>query len=1041
MSQFGSAHRQLVADTNQGTVIPEPKEVTSSNAKVALNKPNEVIGEGQLGNALVSLADTASKPIVEKAKQQRENDAYDAAGTEDGANAVAAAQPVWAEMLFGPNASMRGAQKRIAEDSATDYYLKAQDLLENGGADSWDDETWAKWRDDYRDTEVNKYDNPELRKHVHDQLGKDMQKLERDRGFAHQQYIQQESNETLRKGIASAAGRRDSDMGSPNVMRAQDAEEEYGKSLEKLRTDSGVTDKVWTEAIAQEAMDRLVKGDDSFYLHAQEAGYLDELTYDQQEAVSKSFRLHQMANDEKVGDEIRSLNKSIEEDADLEVSLGKYDALMMTHPELLETYGSRNKVYDDVADAEERNRRQALADQRARERAERARAAAARKAFIQQTKIAKAQETQARGIYAAETGNNQPWAWVNPETGTAEAQGPFTDTQLAIYQDMHLGQAMTGKVNDTLRNADPEHEDREATREELFEVANSEEGIQLVSDSMQANGFVPPQVSEMADGAMQLASNMAELGEGGRETLLKSLNSLHAMAAGNSGSRALMSEEVPDWDKMMMIRKQLRDPANIDSATIAKSMESFEPTKRRSGSRADGSEQSDTPELATSQPDNGEVKYKHEMKTSELTQLTAKAVRALNPEGTVGMKGAWNSLTGQHQFSKESAEQIRNTARKVYANEMDKWESPNNSNREFALSKAQAAVEQNFVVLDTDDGKELAYGIKDLHNGLINRGYSNGTPDMVDYLNENDFEMRRIRDGSGLDIQDIRDHPHTIRDVNGQFELSFPNPQAPGGVSSFLYDLPPQKAASSEMDQTLNATDYYIENIAGNNEKLHQMPGAWKLTGTSDGRGPDGELIDITPRGFEDTAILREYEKSLPLPEGENEYLWIGKKADERRKTLKIQDAIDAGFITVHELNQRYAAAESERAQQYISQQRRKEAFFGGLEKTWNTAVDLDPGAAMVGLAKNVGKALGQAIGTNRPDAVVAPPPVIGNVPGPEFKFVPAGAPAEERKEIFEHNTQQQRDYDKRVRDAQRAARDKKEADGDFDVLFPGEVR
>jgi colicin import membrane protein len=71
MSSFGESHRQLVQDTNQGTVIPLPREDAASKAKITgQNVPLD--NSDQTLTALVGLADTAMKPIVAESKRKKE---------------------------------------------------------------------------------------------------------------------------------------------------------------------------------------------------------------------------------------------------------------------------------------------------------------------------------------------------------------------------------------------------------------------------------------------------------------------------------------------------------------------------------------------------------------------------------------------------------------------------------------------------------------------------------------------------------------------------------------------------------------------------------------------------------------------------------------------------------------------------------------------------------------------------------------------------------------------------------------------------------
>lgn len=298
MSSFGASHRQLVQDTNAGAEVAPPSVATTSKATIS-PQTKEIIGtENRLGGALVDVAQTAAKPIIAEQKRLQELAGYDAAGKAEGKQLADGAAGVWHNKLFGANASLRGAQERIAEDNARNLYLNAQHLLKTGGADSWDDEKWQTWKDEQISNEVNKYESDGMKNLVTTSMGKDFQKLERDRGYLHQQYVQQENNNVTMNALDNIAKTYIEDKGSDLPTRSIEDAEARLNEVNELKAKSGISDKAFASAVAQTAASQLSKGNKEFSEWATENGYFDDLNFDQQKSMESAERIYDIKHAE-----------------------------------------------------------------------------------------------------------------------------------------------------------------------------------------------------------------------------------------------------------------------------------------------------------------------------------------------------------------------------------------------------------------------------------------------------------------------------------------------------------------------------------------------------------------------------------------------------------------------------------------------------------------------------------------------------------------------------------------------------------------------
>ena len=112
MSQYGQSHRELVQDTNQGTIHTPVQERASSQATVQARDTQRIGDQFRGAQALVEFGQTAFEPINKEQQRRRERDAYDAAGKEEGRQAADAAAGAWHNKLFGPEHLQRTERRK-----------------------------------------------------------------------------------------------------------------------------------------------------------------------------------------------------------------------------------------------------------------------------------------------------------------------------------------------------------------------------------------------------------------------------------------------------------------------------------------------------------------------------------------------------------------------------------------------------------------------------------------------------------------------------------------------------------------------------------------------------------------------------------------------------------------------------------------------------------------------------------------------------------------------------------------------------------------
>lgn len=514
MSNYGSSHRQLVEDSNKGMIVQDKAKGAAPTGQV---QAQEVIGNPsknrdlEVAKALVQTASQVMDPIAKNHLRKEKLNGYTAAGTEEGKKNADRESGFWTNVLFGPSASLQGAQKRISEDNTMDFYRDAQDELARG-ADAWDDKTWDKWRDKEVEDHINKYESEGMREHVANTLAPGLQKLEASRAYMHDQYVQVADLQATTKAVDKVNQVVIADLGAKgDPGRVESATDGFQKIIQIL-DESGISVPKRQQVLVDQAANEYAEGRSEMGKWAIESGLFDDLTLDQQQSLEGAQRIHEIKNNEDLRVQVDNLvgHKGTLEHGDVEESYESIDTLYASHPELAQVLGDKNTLRTAV-------HHKSWERQRAKE-------VAARRAQA--------------GKQHAKTGRRQMIPTYN-QWNERIGHTFSTDEEQRIGLDNHLAEVITAQKNKAWAKADATHVTRPLTAQELSEGIQNNSA--LVGDLISKNNIVPSAVTATVQSAMStINSGMEGLGQQGFEHLKRQVQSVSMMAQASPSVRAAM---------------------------------------------------------------------------------------------------------------------------------------------------------------------------------------------------------------------------------------------------------------------------------------------------------------------------------------------------------------------------------------------------------------------------------------------------------------------------------------------------------------------
>ena len=730
MSSFGTSHRQIVQDTNKGIELPTPREAAQSQARTGPKEVQRIGGpDFQGAQALINAAGTAAEPVIQESQRRAEMDAFTAAGTEEGKRAADAAADVWHNKLFGANASLRGAQERIAQDNARKMYLAAQDVLVNQGGDSWDDEKWGEWRDNFISDQVDKYESEGMKNLVNNSLAKDMQKLERDREYMHQQYVQAENYQTTLDSLSTIADSYNADLASGNPNRSLEDSEERLNEILALKESSGISDPAFARAVAHIAANEYSQNRDGFGKFAQEKGLVDELDFDDREALEQAQRVHEIKNDEEFGNRQAEIfgPRGYIAQGSVTKAMEAYDQLVADYPEAVPP-GGRNQVRDQV-------RQQAWANQ------ERAR----------QQQI----EIQA-GKEMAATGNWAPIPQYD-SFGNLTSFTTMSDTDKLIHTQRYIAEELENKFHAN-KKQQAELNGEVYERQPLSSLDRQQiyaENSAWVGQIMQQNGVMLPEVGQSASLAMStIEHNLEDLDQSQQDQFLEQLNSLNSYYHGNASVRKMLSQNMGEenFAKLDWVHQQMN--AGKTTQEIGRALAQG---KGPAGGPA-------TPPASVGAAAPGAVE--HNPGNGNLREMRNDVIDNLGGEGII-----WGRT--------QNKQDINALLTQYYSEALAAQGSTSQSAKDIAKSIAVQRVSNEGALISTGNGREFVIGAGQFEAEAQERGYESADHFLKE-LGRNPEFMREVRNASGESLTSWFGNPLTSNGAsiqalpNGEVEIVIP---------------------------------------------------------------------------------------------------------------------------------------------------------------------------------------------------------------------------------------------------------------------------
>lgn len=773
---FGQSHRELVQDTNAGNIQPTTQERASSQAQIGSKQVRQVgVEDHALAAALVDVAGTAADPIIAETNRKKEEQSYINAGKEEGRKAANSAADVWHNKLFGADASLRGAQERIAEDNARNLYLEAQNLLENGGADSWDDETWDKWRTDKIAEEVGKYDSEGMKDHINTTMGKDFQKLERDRAWKHQEYTQAENRNTTLNGLDTIAKTFNSDMASSNVQRSEEDAATRLKEIDELKAKSGMSDKAFASVVAQTASNEYVKGHDDFAKYASENGYFDDLDFEDQQTLESAQRVHEMKHDAEFGDRSNAIYgpQGLIAQGNVTGALEAYDQLVADYPEAIPP-GGRNQIRDQVR-------------QNAWAHSERNR--------VQQERINMGMENARSGSWGVQV--------TYDSFGNQTGYSAFSEEEKLRFTQMYIADELENKEHANRLRDDPNYERTDITPEERNTMYA--DNTAFIGEAMQTAGVYLPEVNTLTSNAMSsINHSLADMTGLDAEQLKEQLVAINAISQGNPTVRQMMSEQMgSDFSKMEYVHKQLQ--AGKSPQEIEKALAEGKGAPPLTVASAKSAAQMGSPP-------------EHLPSRSDAKEMYGNVTDQMKEGGFL----FWGKATNKGD--------MQGLLNQYYSEELTRLGSTSDSAKEIAKGYATNRVQNEGSIISTGNGKEFVPGAGQFENELKERGYS-GTDEYLKELGKNDVFMEDVRRASGQSLKTWNPFKNPLTSdgamINalddGRMQLIIPRDDGQEPYRRYL-DLPPEEQVPIEVQQDADRSQQAMT-IVDNPEQWTELTG------------------------------------------------------------------------------------------------------------------------------------------------------------------------------------------------------------------------
>ncbi|MCP4341057.1 MAG: hypothetical protein GY799_19755 [Desulfobulbaceae bacterium] len=291
--KFGASHRQLINDTNDGKIAKAPPAPTTSIS--GGSGGHTVIGrdtKSALYRGLLNLGQEVGRDIKKRKDVRDFNEGYNK-GLDEGF-AEAERSPL-RDMLFGPSATLKGAQKRIVENDARLWFNARMKNLEDDIRALDEDEYQAELNQQLGDV-LEKHSDPEIISQLTTAATRNFETLARNHAKQRQIWIdatnEQAVADTMNGAVLSV--RAAQQYGDEQALREAESEVEF-----MFDQPLDMDPDVWLSTTNRVIIENLSRGDDLAFRVAEQRGIIDMMRPEHKVKLTSAFAMFDHKNGRK----------------------------------------------------------------------------------------------------------------------------------------------------------------------------------------------------------------------------------------------------------------------------------------------------------------------------------------------------------------------------------------------------------------------------------------------------------------------------------------------------------------------------------------------------------------------------------------------------------------------------------------------------------------------------------------------------------------------------------------------------------------------
>jgi hypothetical protein len=339
-TSYGKNYREEVADVNAGKVVPTGRDaVVNNNVGISGEGRQDVnIHDDGKEKSYAAMAEGLTKAAGDAAAsygRQRARDqwqtGYEDAGTAEGAARRAKEQPVWTEMIWGPDYEKQGAQARMLQDSVNTLELRMTAINESGKGETYTADEYKELLRAERDKLIDPIEDENFKDEVAINFGAASQRLIRDQASKHQLYTNMMNRTAGSNRIEQTVALATKDLQSGDPQRATDAVNNILGVVNDIRASTSLS--AGNSLLTQQINVNLGNGSTVLYDALNEAGIIDELEPEQRDQVDDMWEVQQSNYNRKQITSLQSL-RDLEEAGDPDGVNAGLELLEQTNPAL-----------------------------------------------------------------------------------------------------------------------------------------------------------------------------------------------------------------------------------------------------------------------------------------------------------------------------------------------------------------------------------------------------------------------------------------------------------------------------------------------------------------------------------------------------------------------------------------------------------------------------------------------------------------------------------------------------------------------------------